>query len=575
MSTPARRLRWGRSGGRHGEVCAGGSVHRTSDTPGPGVFVVVGNESTGKSSLVAGLTGAHPYAWNFRGSTVSVQAYRAPHGTFIDTPGIVRQSDTETTRAALAELDRHDTVLLVIQATRIDADLGELLPLVAGKRGAIAVTFWDKVAETPNAERALERLRAEVGVHLVPLDARRPGKEQKASLGQALGEAREFPSRPPAERVGWRLEPTRGVLEWPHLGPLVAIGLLLAPAATAVWMANTFAGWLDPLVQNLTEPLGETIRPLLSPLGDVLAGDYGLLTMGPLLFVWAVPTVVLYSLFLGAYKASGLVDRLSGAVHRLVRPLGLAGRDIVRVLMGYGCNVPAVVATRACSGCSRDTTISAVAFGSACSYQLGATLAVFAAAGSSGLVVPFLLYLTGTTLIYVRIVSNPVARSRSNLLLIEGRSFLEWPGLEAVWREAQFTLRSFFRKALPIFFAITIAASLIAWAGVLHLGARVLEPAMALFGLPPEAALAVILSSVRKDGLLLLAEDGLAASMSSLQLLTAVYLAGVLLPCLVTVMTITRERSGRFAGKLVARQAGAAVAFTLLLAWGGKAIVGA
>lgn len=54
----------------------------------------------------------------------------------------------------------------------------------------------------------------------------------------------------------------------------------------------------------------------------------------------------------------------------------------------------------------------------------------------------------------------------------------------------------------------------------------------------------------------------------------AVYLAGVLLPCLVTVLTITRERSARLAARIVTRQAGAAVAFTLLLAWGGRAILG-
>jgi Fe2+ transport system protein B len=273
------------------------------------------------------------------------------------------------------------------------------------------------------------------------------------------------------------------------------------------------------------------------------------------------------------YKASGLAERLAASVHRLVRPLGLAGRDIVRVLMGYGCNVPAVVSTRSCSGCSRDATIAAIAFGSACSYQLGATLAVFAAAGAPALVVPFLIYLTATTLVYIRLVSSPLSRSRPNLLVVE-RTFLERPRVAAVWREARFTLTSFLRQALPVFFAITVIASLAAWAGVLDLGARWLRPAMAAFDLPPESALTVILASVRKDGLLLLSEHGLAASMSQLQLLTAVYLAGVLLPCLVTVLTITRERSARLAARIVTRQAGAAVAFTLLLAWGGRAILG-
>jgi len=80
--------------------------------------------------------------------------------------------------------------------------------------------------------------------------------------------------------------------------------------------------------------------------------------MGPLLFVWTVPTVILYALLLGAYKASGLLERLTIALHPLLRPFGLSGRDLVRVMMGFGCNVPAVISTRSCSGCTRQTCIS-------------------------------------------------------------------------------------------------------------------------------------------------------------------------------------------------------------------------
>ena len=68
--------------------------------------------------------------------------------------------------------------------------------------------------------------------------------------------------------------------------------------------------------------------------------------------------------------------------------------------MGFGCNVPAIVSTRSCSACTRPTTVGAIAFGSACSYQLGATLAVFAAAGRSDLVVPYLALLVVATLVY-------------------------------------------------------------------------------------------------------------------------------------------------------------------------------
>ena len=89
------------------------------------------------------------------------------------------------------------------------------------------------------------------------------------------------------------------------------------------------------------------------------------------------------------------------------------------------------------------------------------------------------------------------------------------------------------------------------------------------FRLPSEADLAVVLASVRKDGILLLAEPDAAASLSAVQPLTAIYPAGVLLPCLVACLTIEREQGRAFALRLMGRQALAATGFSALLAWGG------
>ena len=128
--------------------------------------------------------------------------------------------------------------------------------------------------------------------------------------------------------------------------------------------------------------------------------------------------------------------------------------------------------------------------------------------------------------------------------------------------------------ALPIFFAITLIASVLGWSGLLDKAAAVVQPLMSLFRLPAEAALPVLLASIRKDGILLFAggeETGsMAAAWTATQVLTAVYLAGVLLPCLVTALTIAREQSWRFAAKLLTRQALAASAFAATVAWFGK-----
>ncbi len=353
------------------------------------------------------------------------------------------------------------------------------------------------------------------------------------------------------------------------LGPFLALLLLLLPAWVAVDAANRLAERIDSRVRALTEPLAGLLTNWPQPFAEILAGDYGFVTMGPLLLVWATPVVVFHALLMGAYKASGLLNCLTIAMNPWLRPFGMTGRELARVVMGFGCNVPAVISARSSPACARGACVSAIAFGSACSYQLGATLAVFAAAARPELIVPYLLYLGATTVVYSGFIARRAARSRSNLMVTEGRVFLTWPRPRTVWLETQGVVREFFRRALPVFLVITAAASLLHWLGALQAVSAVVGPAMAVFRLPLDAALAVVLASVRKDGILLLAEPGIAANLGAVQLLTAVYLAGVLLPCLVTCLTIAREQGRAFALRLVGRQAAAATGFSALLAWGG------
>jgi Fe2+ transport system protein B len=530
--------------------------------------IAIGKESVGKSQLIASLTGHAAISANFRGTTVDCELYPGDGCTFVDTPGIFRESDTATTRLTLSRLEQSDTVLLVLQATRLDEDLEDLLPLVQEKKGAAVVTFWDKLPDAQARRGQLQRLQQACNFLLLPVDSRRLSEDDRKSILAAVHNPRPIRHRHTPLPTDWRQDSPRTWIEHRLLGRWIGLLLLLAPAILAVYLANGFAAAIDPAVQTGAKALASRTAVLPSLAREILAGRFGLLTMGPLLFVWAVPTVTLYALILGSYKASGLLERISVAVDPLMRPFGLSGRDLVRVIMGFGCNVPAVICTRACSVCSRGTTIAAIAFGAACSYQLGATLAVFAAAGHSLLVVPYLLYLTATTLLFVRLTSPPLARSPINGLAIDSsRVFLEWPRWASIGREVRGVMVQFFRKAIPIFFLITLLASLLDWLGWITVLARLLGPLMRLFRLPAEAALPVVLAMIRKDGILLFAETGTLSHLTAAQILTGVYLAGVLVPCLVTALTIARERSLGFALKLMARQAVAACIFSLVLAW--------
>lgn len=413
---------------------------------------VVGKESVGKSQLIASLTGAYPSVENLRGSTISVQRYRGDDFTLIDTPGILRHSDTETTRLALQALTDSNAVLLVVKATHLDDDLSHMLPLVVGKQGVIVVTFWDKVQAGEASMEAIERLSLDAGVQMIAVDARKPSDNQRKSLLAALAEPQTFAKAALTKRAGWRIEPKSGPLDHRMLGPLIAIMLIVLPAVATIYGANQIADRLNGPVNDAIEPLIQWVNSSLPAWSRVVLTStqsdfgYGLLNMGPFLIVWALPTVLLFSLILGLYKTSGLVERINNALHPLVHPLGLSGRDLVRVMMGFGCNVPAVISTRACSDCSRGTAISAIAFGSACSYQLPATLAVLAAVSASTgvsatrMTLVFLAYLLVTTLIYLRLTSPKEARSSahnrtSSHRRLFGRSFVAMLGDGADDRE--------------------------------------------------------------------------------------------------------------------------------------------
>lgn len=548
--------------------------------------LVVGKESVGKSQLVSSLVRSSAGETNFRGSTVTVQRYRGRERTYVDTPGILRKSDTQTTALALSALENSDTVILVAQATNLDEDLREMLPLVIGKQGIVVVTYWDKVQASDGAINAIEQLSHDSGVSFVSVDARNFTAEDRDCIEKALLNAKSFHKAALTKFAGWRIEPKPGVLDHRLLGPIVAAFLLLLPALATIFGANRVAEFLNPVVSSYVDVaiayVNQHFHPWLQAILIAKQGDfgYGLLNMGPFLFVWALPTVVMFSIILGVYKTSGLVDRMNWALHPLLRPLGLSGRDAVRVMMGFGCNVPAVISTRACSGCSRGQAMSAIAFGAACSYQLPATLAVLAvgatATGHSALWLTFLFlsYLFLTTVLYLRLTAPKVARNSLNVLMTPHRSFTQWPRLSAVLREVSSTLRQFFWQAMPIFLLICIVASLLARMGALDAMSQVLGPVMSLFNLPSDSALAIVLSSIRKDGIFLFAaKEGLAFPMTALQVLTAVYLASVLLPCLVTAITIARESSWRNTGAMLVRQAAFAFLFSIILAWGGRWIL--
>ena len=537
--------------------------------------VLVGLENVGKSALFRGLTGqATGDEANFRGSTVVCRRGSLDDHDIdlIDTPGIRLQTDSLTTRLALEQITAGDAVVLVVRATDVKRGLQVLLQetVLAKCKSVLVLTFDDKMP--PNSGLAEQYARI-LGIPVVPQNATTLSAEARSRIVASLVDA--APIRPTAlddlaaiPAVTAEVVSGRTPFEHRVFGPWVAVLALMLMFSAPVWLAFQIADLLQPWAdQAVITPMKTALSGLPHLLQAMLIGQYGLLTLGWYSFLWAFPVVVLIGVSTAITQESGLKDRITAALDPWLRHIGLSGRDLIPVLAGFGCNVVAVFQSRSCSLCTRKSCVSLITFGSACSYQIGASLSLFGSSGHSWLFGPYILLLFLVGALHTRLWCGDLAAESARPL--SERSFLQWPRWAAVrWRLRAVT-RQFLWQAMPIFFAICLAAALLEEAGLLSRFASALSGAMGLFDLPADVAPGVVFSILRKDGLLVLneGEGALLQSLSAAQVFVLVWLASTLTACLVTLWTVCKELGLAYALTIAGRQALTSLISTFAIVW--------
>ncbi|MDU1625980.1 MAG: ferrous iron transporter B, partial [Staphylococcus epidermidis] len=126
-------------------------------------------------------------------------------------------------------------------------------------------------------------------------------------------------------------------------------------------------------------------------LQHILFGHYGVISLGTYSFVWALPVVFMISLSTALIDKTHLKHYIVWSIEPTMMRLGLHGSDIIPLLEGFGCNAAAITqATHQCHRCTKVQCMSLVSFGTACSYQIGATLSIFNASHRSWLFLPYI-----------------------------------------------------------------------------------------------------------------------------------------------------------------------------------------
>ena len=215
---------------------------------------------------------------------------------------------------------------------------------------------------------------------------------------------------------------------------LLAFGI---DAFTAVCDAALSAYGINPVVHSLI------IDGVFAGVGSVLS---------------FLPIIVVLFFFLSILEDSGYMARVAFVMDKPMRKIGLSGRSIVSMLMGFGCTVPAVMATRTlASDRDRKMTILLTPFMS-CSAKIP-IYGVFAAAffpGKEALVM-IVLYVTGIFMgILSALVLNHTAFRGNSIPFVMELPNYRFPSVKSVCRLMWDKAKDFIERAFTVIFVATL-----------------------------------------------------------------------------------------------------------------------
>ena len=359
------------------------SCHSTSSmriaAEGTPVLALVGAPNSGKSTLFNALTGAKVQTGNWPGTSVEVSRglWNAQPEAFdiIDLPGAYSldpmSPDEAFTKQMLIDCpadERPDVVVVLVDATAPARGLNLALQIAAEPYRVILGVTKEDMAEQQGISIDTDALSRATGMPVVSVNGRRrrnlDGLETTVAqamraeptiIRQDSGLDQRFADLDAAEKAAvHRVEvgetlPQRvdRVVLHPVVGPLLFLAVMWA----VFFITTTVAGPMqDGLEDLITGPVSDAARAGLEAIGldhwlitgllvDGLIGGVGMvLTFAPLL--------ALMFLCLAVLEDSGYMARAAVVTDRVMRSIGLPGKAFIPIVVGYGCNVPAISATR-------------------------------------------------------------------------------------------------------------------------------------------------------------------------------------------------------------------------------------
>lgn len=366
-------------------------------------------------------------------------------------------------------------------------------------------------------------------------------------------------------------------------GKYTAIPFFVGIMALVFWLTfNVIGAWLQELLDAGIEYITQIVDSWLIYL-NVSRALHSLVIDGIFNGVGSVlsfiPIIITLFFFLSLLEDSGYMARIAFVMDKLLRKIGLSGRSIVPMLIGFGCTVPAVMASRTLpSARDRRMTIMLTPFMS-CTAKLP-IYGFFTAAffPGKGALIMVGLYFTGIMAgILVALISkNFMFKGEAVPFVMELPNY-RMPGIKNVARLLWDKAKDFLQRAFTVIFI----ASIVVWflqsfdfrmnivedshTSILAIMAGAISPVFEPLGFGDwRISTALMAGFMAKESVVSTLSVLLGANGSILSVITPLGAVALLVfcllytPCVAAIASIRRELGGKWAVAIVIGQCGIA-----------------
>ncbi len=421
-------------------------------------IALVGQPNVGKSSLINALSNAHLKVGNFAGVTVDKMEVGLIHKehqiTIIDLPGTYALNDFTTEEKVtkdFLEKGQYDLILNVVDSTNLERNLALSTQLLdTNKKMLLALNMWDE-AQKEGIKINTEKLSKELGVVCVPTSAR--SKEDRLNTELLLdeivrlysqnttnNESIKVPSQSFKESLKYSQSAQRiaqlvisenkqnasfehtykidKILMHPRYGIFIFLGFMFIIFSLSFLIGGGVQKALEEGFKFLSDSIKENVanEDLASLVGDGIIGGVGAT-------VSFLPLIVVLYFGISLLETTGYMSRVAFLLDGILHKFGLHGKSFIPLITGFGCSVPAYMATRTLQNYNeRLITLFVIGFMS-CSARLPIYVLFvgsFFPSSSAGFVL-FCIYILGAVvaLVMAKLLKLSVFKGQSESFIME------------------------------------------------------------------------------------------------------------------------------------------------------------